>query len=217
VREYNIRKRLKQFVSEKILAEMVKSGKNITPRYQKASVVFVDIRGFSRFSKNMRPQDVSHLLSMSFFHPLDNIIHEFNGTLDKHIGDGIMGVYGAPVAGEDDAVRAVLRALRMKEEMIRINGGFAEKDRHIAIGIGISTGEVLAGIFGSNRKKEYTVYGETVNLAARLERLARPGEILICQETFHNVEGMVRTERIGQPHIPGIEREMNVYSVTGKK
>lgn len=216
VRECNIRKRLKQFVSEKILMEMVRSGKTIEPRYQKASVVFVDIRGFSRFSKKMRPQEVSRLLSSNFFHPLDNIIHEHNGTLDKHIGDGIMGVFGAPVPGEDDAARAVLSAVRMREEMAAINRSLSEKDRHIAIGIGISTGEVLAGVFGSNRKKEYTVYGETVNLAARLERLARPDEILVCQDTFGETRDMVRTERVGRLHIAGIENEMDIYRVTGR-
>lgn len=216
VREYNIRKRLKQFVSEKILAEMVRNGKTIEPRHQKASIVFVDIRGFSRFSRKMSPQDISHLLSSNFFCPLDNIIHEYNGTLDKHIGDGIMGIYGAPVSAEDDAMRAVLSAVRMREEMSRINQNLTETDKHISIGIGIGTGEVMAGIFGSNRKKEYTVYGQTVNLAARLEHLARMNEILICHRTFKEVEGRVRTEQVGKLHIRGIDSEMNIYSVVGR-
>jgi len=216
VREYNIRKRLKQFVSEKILMEMVKSGKTVEPRYQKASVVFVDIRGFSRFSKKMRPQEVYRMLSANFFHPLDNIIHEHNGTLDKHIGDGIMGIFGAPVSGGDDAARAVMSAVRMREEMEEINKKLVEKDRQIAIGIGISTGEVLAGVFGSSRKKEYTVYGEAVNLAARLERLARPDEILICQETFQETRDLFRTEGVGRLHIPGIDKEMEIYRVIEK-
>ncbi len=215
VREYNIRKRLKQFVSEKILSEIVKKGKTIAPRHQKASIVFIDIRGFSRFSEKMSPQEVSRLLCSNYFYPLDNIIHEYNGTLDKHIGDGIMGIYGAPVLGENDAAKAVLSAIRMREEMTRINQSVVETHKHIAIGIGISTGEVMAGIFGSNRKKEYTVYGQTVNLAARLERLAREDEILICHQTFQEVEGMVRAEQIGMLNIRGIDREMNIYRVIG--
>jgi len=213
VREYNVRRRLKQFVSEKILAEMIRSGRNIAPKYQKASVVFIDIRGFSRFSGKMSAQDMSDLISSNFFYPLDNIIHEHDGTLDKHIGDGIMGVYGAPVAAEDDAVRAVLSALRIQEELARINRNMAERDRHIAVGIGISTGEIMAGIFGSNRKKEYTVYGRTVNLAARLERLARADEILICQDTFQDVKDRVRTKKVCRLNVRGMERAIPIYRV----
>jgi adenylate cyclase len=195
---------------------MIRSGRTIAPKYQKASVVFIDIRGFSRFSGKMSARDMSDLLSSNFFYPLDNIIHEYNGTLDKHIGDGIMGVYGAPVAAGDDTVRAVLSALRMKEEMARINRNVEERERRIAIGIGISTGEIMAGIFGSNRKKEYTVYGQTVNLAARLERLAQAGEILICPDTFKDVSDLVRTEQVGRLTVKGIEKEITIHKVIEK-
>ena len=215
IREYNLRKRLKQFVSEKVLAEMVKNGRSIVPRSQLVSIVFVDIRGFSRLYEKLSPEEVSRLLSYSYFSPLDNIIHEYNGTLDKHIGDGIMGVFGAPVSYGDDAERAVLSAVRMRDEMIKTGDGVSFDGQSLSVGIGVSTGEAIAGIFGSNRKKEYTVYGFTVNLAARLERLAGPNEILICPETFQRVRGIVRAEKVESVSIRGVDRKTDVYRVKG--
>jgi adenylate cyclase len=216
VREYNLKKRLKQFVSEQILMELQQKGRSILPRRQKVSVLFSDIRGFSKIAETMRPEALSDMLNSRYFSPLDDIISEFNGTLDKHIGDSIMGIFGAPVSYEDDAARAVMGALKMREEMGRINKKLGASERKISIGIGISTGEVMAGIFGSPRKKEYTVLGSTVNLASRLERLAKPEQILICEETYRQVREHVRVEKIDVPPIKGIERRFDVYSVLGQ-
>ena len=215
VREYNLKKRLKQFVSEQILTELQREGKNILPRRQKVSVLFSDIRGFSKIAETMTPEALSDMLNSRYFSPLDNVIFEFNGTLDKHIGDSIMGVFGAPVAYEDDAARAVLGALKMREEIRRINEMQGASGRKIEIGIGISTGEVMAGIFGSSRKKEYTVFGPPVNLASRLERLAGADQILICEETCRHIQHLARVEKINVPPIKGIERRFDVYSVLG--
>ena len=216
VRECSVRKRLKQFVSERVLAEMVKNGTSMAPKSQKVSILFTDIRGFSRLSEKMSPQDVSRLLSAHYFSPLDDIIHDFDGTLDKHIGDGIMGIFGAPVAYGDDALRAVCSAIRMRDEMIRMNVDPSRKGVRLSIGIGISTGEAMVGIFGSNRKKEYTVYGTTVNLASRLEKLARPNEILICRETYRDVRDDVRADKLGPLDIKGMDGDMDVFSVQGR-
>lgn len=216
VRQSNMQKRLKQFVSEKVFAEMIKSRRDVAPRKQKASIVFVDIRGFSGLSEKMDPQEVFHLLSSRYFSPLDNIIHEYNGTLDKHIGDGIMGVFGAPVTYEDDALRAVCCAIRMRDEIAAMNQQAPNERSPFSIGIGIGTGEVMAGVFGSNRRKEYTVYGKTVNLASRLERLAAPGQILICHQTFQEVRDAVRAERIGLIALKGMDKDREVYRVMGK-
>jgi adenylate cyclase len=195
------------------LKEIIYNGRGITPRNQQVSIVFIDIRGFSRLSEKLSPQEVSHLLCQNYFSPLDNIIHDFDGTLDKHIGDGIMGIFGAPVCREDDAVRAVFSAVKMRQEMIGINNKLMQKDKSISIGIGISTGEAMVGIFGSNRKKEYTGYGFTVNLAARLERLAGSNQILICDQTYRQVKGLVDAVKIEPVSIRGIEKKVELYSV----
>jgi adenylate cyclase len=176
------------------------------------SVIFSDIRGFSAMAETMEPEDLGDMLNHRYFSPLDKIIFEFNGTLDKHIGDNIMGVFGAPVTYEDDAIRAVMSALQMREAM-KIMNEKAGAGRQIGIGIGISTGEAMAGIFGSSRKKEYTVFGPPVNLASRLEGLAKVNQILICEDTYRLVQQRVRAEIVALPPIKGIERRLGVYSV----
>ncbi len=215
VREYNLKKRLKQFVSEQILKELQRGAKNILPRRQMASVLFTDIRGFSKLAETMEPEALSIMLNERYFSPLDNIIFEFDGTLDKHIGDSIMGVFGAPVASEDDALRAVLGALKMREAMKKLNDKEGGSNIKLSIGIGISTGEVMAGIFGSLRKKEYTVFGPPVNIASRLERMAEADQILICSETYRQVQDRIRAEKIDVPPLKGMERRLDVYSVQG--
>jgi class 3 adenylate cyclase len=217
VREYNIKKRLKQFVSEQVLTELQRSGTALLPKRVNVSVLFTDIRGFTSLSERLNPSELSDLLNLHYFSPLDNIIFRHNGTLDKHIGDSIMGIFGAPVGGEDDAGRAVQAALAIREEIAGINEKISDAERRIAIGIGIATGDVMAGIFGSPRKKEYTVLGATVNLASRLENLARANQILICGKTARLVENLVRMEKIPSPFIRGLDRPPDVFSVLGKR
>jgi class 3 adenylate cyclase len=217
VREYNVKKRLKQFVSEQIITELQRDRHMLAPRNLFTSVMFIDIRGFSRLSETLTPDELSDMLNFQFFTPLDNIIYEFNGTLDKHIGDSIMGIFGAPVSYDDDAVRAVSSALRIMEEMKTINDKIDQKGRKISVGIGIGTGEVKAGIFGSSRKKEYTILGLPVIVAARLEQIAGPGQILICDETYQRVRDIVHAEKVEFKSIKGIEKKFDFYNVLGKK
>jgi adenylate cyclase len=217
VREYNVKKRLKQFVSEQIITEMQRDRRTMAPRNLTASVLFIDIRGFSGLSESMTPDELSEMLNVHYFSPLDNIIFEFNGTLDKHIGDSIMGIFGAPITYGDDALRAVSSALSMMDEMKTINEKLEQKGRKISVGIGICTGEVIAGIFGSSRKKEYTIFGLPVVVAARLEQVARPGQILICDETYQKVQDFVHAEKVELKSIKGIEKKFDFYRVLGKK
>jgi adenylate cyclase len=214
VREYSIKKRLKQFVSEQVLTELQKKGgKSLLPKRINVSVLFTDIRGFTSLSESLNPSELSELLNRYYFTPLDDIIFRRSGTLDKHIGDGIMGIFGAPIGGEDDAVRAVLAALDVRSEMEEINKAITDAKLIISVGIGIATGEVMAGIFGSPRKKEYTVFGAPVNLAARLEDLARANQIFICGETARLVQNLVRMEKIPSPVIRGLTRPLDVFNV----
>jgi adenylate cyclase len=213
----SIKKRLKQFVSEQVLIELQRSGTALIPKRLRVSILFTDIRGFTNLSQRLNPAELSELLNCHYFSPLDNIIFRHNGTLDKHIGDSIMGIFGAPVGGGDDAFRAVEAALAIRDEIVVINGNISDAERKIAVGIGIATGEVMAGIFGSPRKKEYTVFGTPVNLASRLENLARANEILICGETALLVGNFVNMEKIPSPVIRGLARPPDVFSVLGKK
>jgi adenylate cyclase len=217
VREYGIKKRLKQFVPEQVLAEIQKNGTTLLPKRLNVRVLFTDIRGFTRLAETLNPSELSELLNRYYFTPLDEIIFRHDGTLDKHIGDSIMGIFGAPVGGDDDAIRAVLAALDIREEIARINRNMPGTGLRISVGIGIASGEVMVGIFGSQRKKEYTAFGTPVNLSSRLEDLALADQILICGETARLVENLVRMEKIPSQSIRGMARLPDVFNVLGEK
>lgn len=217
VKEYHIKKRLKQFVAESVLVELQKDRHYIEPKRQVVSVLFVDIRDFSRLVAQMSPGDLSDMLNHHYFTPLDTIIHECRGTLDKHIGDGIMAIFGAPRQGDDDPLQSVLCAIRLQEEMKKVNDILLPTGQKLSIGIGISTGEVMAGIFGSSKKKEYTVFGRPVNLAARLEHLAREDQIMICEETYRHVADRIEADEIKALEVKGMEGKIQAYAVIGEK
>jgi adenylate cyclase len=215
IREFVIKKRLKQFVSEQVLQEMQRTGKKLTPRKQIISVLFTDIRGFSEMTGKMSAQAIATLLNTYYFLPLDRIVFDYNGTLDKHIGDSIMAIFGAPLSYKDDAFRAVSCAVKMRETMTGINKMLSQKNTRIPIGIGIATGEVMVGMFGSPIKKEYTVLGTPVNLAARLERIANEDQILICDDTFRIIGNAFKTQMIDRVSLKGIEGGKSIFDVIG--
>lgn len=217
VREYNVKKRLKQFVSEPVLEALQRDMGSMAPRKCTVSVLFTDIRGFSALTERLSPLELSELLNRNYFSPFDDIIFLNNGTLDKHIGDGIMGIYGAPISYGNDAERAILTALSMKEEILRINEGLAESGIRIEVGYGIATGEVMVGIFGSHRKKEYTALGPTVNIAARLEGLAGADQILVCEQTYERVRDVAEAEKIDTRALKGMTRKIDIYAINGHR
>ena len=217
VKEYNIKKRLKQFVSEPVLNELQRDVADMYPKKQTISVMFTDIRGFTGMAEGMNPRDLSELINHHYFSPLDQIIYDYRGTLDKHIGDGIMGIFGAPKAEADDAERAVLAALKMREEMAAINTRLSKEGKKIGVGIGISTGEAMVGIFGSAKKKEYTAFGLPVNVASRLEHLALEGQILICERTYELVRELVTVEPMGSFALKGMQRRVDIFNIIGIK
>ncbi len=218
IREYFLKKHLKQFVSSQILQELQTDPKSVRPRKQKATILFTDIRGFSSISEKTDPQILAVFLNRYYFSPLGDIVFQYNGTLDKHIGDSIMVIYGAPVSYDDDALRAVLTALEMQKRMAQMSvslGSFSLQS--IPTGIGISTGEVVVGMFGSARKKEYTVIGSEVNIAARLEKIAKKGQILITENTYQEVRHEIIAEKLDIVNVRGIEKEIGIYNVLGVK
>jgi len=213
IKEFLIKKRLKQFVPTQVLNELQQFNKNLAPRSQRVSILFSDIRGFTKISEDLTPHELSDLLNFNYFHPLDNIIFTHGGTLDKHIGDSIMGIFGAPITRDDCARRAVACAIDMRSKITDINNDKYNKSLKIPVGFGISTGESMVGIFGSTIRKEYTALGRTVNLAARLERIALADQILICSDTYESVKEFYMTEKIDNVHIRGMGGERSLYSV----
>ena len=150
---------------------------------QKITVLFADIRGFTSISEKENPEKVVGLLN-KFFSAMTDIIFENHGTLDKYIGDGLMALFGAPTASEEDALNSVKAAVTMQKKLSEINPEFrADGLPEISMGIGLHTGVATIGYIGSDRRSEYTAIGDTVNLAARLQSNAGGGEILMSDAT----------------------------------
>jgi adenylate cyclase len=150
---------------------------------QKITVLFADIRGFTAISEKENPEKVVGLLNR-FFSAMTDVIFENGGTLDKYIGDGLMALFGAPTASEEDALNSVKAAVTMQKKLAEINPEFrAEGLPEISMGIGLHTGVATIGYIGSDRRSEYTAIGDTVNLAARLQSNAGGGEILMSDAT----------------------------------
>ncbi len=213
IKEFHVKKRLKQFVPYQVLDELQKFSENLAPRHQKVTILFTDIRGFSKMAETLTPLELSELLNLHYFFPLDNIIFKHNGTLDKHIGDSIMGIFGAPLTQDDDAKRAVACAIEMRNKVADVNEGMRIKNMKIPVGFGISTGDSMVGIFGSAIRKEYTALGRPVNVAARLERIALEDQILICSKTYETVKDFFKVEKIDHINLKGMEGEKSIYNV----
>jgi len=150
---------------------------------QVITILFADIRGFTRISEHAPPEKIVNLLNR-YFSAMTDIIFAHGGTLDKYLGDGLMALFGAPTATPDDASNALNAAVAMQRRLLGINRelrdeGFPE----IGVGMGLHTGEVIVGYIGSDRRSEYTAIGDTVNTSSRLESNALGGEILISDAT----------------------------------
>ncbi|MCX7982032.1 MAG: response regulator [Syntrophales bacterium] len=215
VKECNLRKRLSQFVSEPILQILLGEGVTIRANVRTVTVMFVDIRNFSLMTEAIKAEELPYFLDRYYFTPLDEIVHRYNGTLDKHIGDGIMAVFGAPMSTEEDALNAVRCALSMQKEISEINSLLMNTAKRIGIGIGIATGAVTAGIFGSRKKKEYTVFGPPVNLASHLQEAAGEGEIFVCKETYQSIKDYLTAEKVNLPLTKKRMREVEAYRILG--
>lgn len=214
IREIALKKRLQQFVPIEIY-EKIKNIRNpLQPKKQQATILFTDIRGFTSISQNVPPDTLAQYLNEHYFSPLGEIAFKHNGTVDKHIGDSIMIIYGAPVIRDDDPVRAVEAAIAMQKAIQEHNTNLTfGTGIELNMGIGICTGEVVTGIFGSLRKKEYTAIGTPVNIAARLEKLAGNKEILISESTYQKTKGSIPAEAMEPIFIKGIEDPVTIYKV----
>lgn len=214
--EERMRSRLERYHSPQII-EMILKGSQETkenimePKDLTATIFFTDIIGFTPLSEQMPPREINLLLNQ-FFSRMTDIIFKYDGTLDKYIGDCIMAVFGAPMEKKDDPERAILAALEMKRELRAIMKK-TEPERKFDIRIGINTGRVVAGNIGSPNRMEYTVIGDPVNIASRLESIAQPNQILIGEETYRHVKRKFKIKKVGPKKIKGRAAEIMVYEV----
>jgi adenylate cyclase len=217
VDEEKKRERLGRFLSpevtKRILATDESQGAALgAPEVKEVSVLFADIVGFTTMSEAMSPASVALLLN-DYLSRMTDVIFKYEGTLDKYIGDAIMAVFGAPLDMADHAVRAIRSALEMQERLAEFNADRKEGPQ-LNIRIGINTGKAVAGEIGSVNKKEYTVLGDTVNTASRLESsVAKPGMIVIGENTYEAVKDLFDCRPLGKATLKGKANEVSVFEV----
>ncbi len=186
----------------KVAKEMMRGGgANLGGELRTVTVLFCDIRGFAKLTAGMPPAEVISLLN-EHMTALTKVVHEHDGVVDKFVGDLIMAVFGAPLSTDKDAHNAARCAIRMVQERDRLN---QSTDRVIRMGVGMATGEVVAGCMGSSYRLNYTVLGERVNLASRLCGAAGPMEIVIDDNTRKALGQMARVEDMGTVTLKGFD------------
>ena len=219
IREEEIlRSRLERFLSPQV-AEMIVTGSQETidnvmePTELTATIVFTDIIAFTRLAEQIPPRETNMILNQ-YFSMVTDIIFRHDGTLDKYIGDGLMAVFGAPMERQDDAERAILAAKEIREKLAAMMAKKESHTRKFDIRIGINTGRVVAGNIGSPRRMDYTVIGDPVNIASRLESIAKANQILIGEETYKAIKNRFEIRKIGLQKVKGKSAEIMVYEVT---
>jgi len=211
----NLRHALSRYVSHQLVDDILSNPDEIKlgGERRKVTVLFADIRGFTSMSEKMKPEDVVDLLN-TYLSGLTNIVFKYEGTLDKYIGDCVMAVFGAPIYHYNDTERAVISALDMQKYVEAINVK-REKNglQKVDIGIGINTGYVISGNLGSLDRMDYTVIGDIVNTASRLEGFAKGNQILATKEVYDEVKYLVEARLLSPLIVKGKENQVAVYEI----
>ncbi|MGO8868566.1 MAG: adenylate/guanylate cyclase domain-containing protein, partial [Alphaproteobacteria bacterium] len=200
----------------KHLAEKILTSRTALEGERKqVTVLFADLKGSMELFADRDPEEVRKLIDPVIDHMME-AVHRFEGTVNHVLGDGIMALFGAPLAHEDHAVRACYAALRMQENIKRYAEGVRRSEGIlIQIRVGLNSGEVVVRSIGSDLRMDYTVVGQTTNVAARMEQMAVPGSILISSDTLTLAEGYVQVKPLGPLKVKGLEFPLEVFEVTG--
>src|SRR5215467_4143955 len=200
----------------KHLAEKILTSKSALEGERKqVTVLFADLKGSMELLADRDPEEARKILD-AVLERMMEAVHRYEGTVNQVMGDGIMALFGAPVAHEDHAARACYAALRMQDSVKR----YAHEVRHtlgvnIQIRVGLNSGEVVVRAIGSDLRMDYTAVGQSTHLAARMEQLAAPGTIVVTPSTLALVEGLVAVTSLGKVPIKGLAAPLEVFEVTG--
>jgi class 3 adenylate cyclase/tetratricopeptide (TPR) repeat protein len=205
-----IQKYLPRGLTEKILAQRDR----IEGERKQVTVMFCDMEGFTPLVEKLGPEEAYALLD-KVLEILIHKVHDYEGTVNKMTGDGIMALFGAPIALEDAPQRAIRSAHAIHGEMVKFSDKLKQEKGLLPIKmrIGINTGPVVIGTLGNDLRVEFTAVGDTVNLASRMERLAEPGATYVTEDTFRLTEGLFRFEALGEKQVKGKEAPLKVYRV----
>lgn len=206
---------LNKVVSRDVAEELLRGSLRLGGENRRVTVLFADIRGFSALTEGMEPQRVIALLNESM-QLLSDAVDAEGGVVDKYVGDEIMAVFGAPVAQDDDARRALRAARRMQDAVGELNARRAARgEAPIGLGVGVNTGVVVAGNMGSKERLNYTVLGDAVNLAARLCSGAEAGQVLATRASVEAAGPGIRATTLGARAFKGFTSDVEVLAVEG--
>ncbi len=207
---------LNKVVSKEIAEETLKGNVELGGEQRKVTVLFADIRNFTQITERMPPKDVIDLVNLCMT-KVSSVIDSHAGVIDKYIGDEVMALFGAPIEKGDGALQAVQCGIEILECLKEWNQERCEKGLpQIEMGIGVHTGEMVAGNMGAENRLNYTVLGANVNLAARLCQQAKPQEMLISEVTLEEpgVKGRIKVSPVQRVELKGFKQRISVYSVT---
>src|SRR5215831_3854095 len=198
-----------QYLAEKILT----SRSVLEGERKQVTVLFADLKGSTELIADLDPEAARQLLDPTLHHMID-AVHRYEGTVNQVLGDGIMALFGAPVAHEDHAVRACYAALAMQAAMRR----YAEEVQRtkgvpLQMRVGLNAGEVVVRAIGSDLRMDYSAVGQTTHLAARMEQMAMPGSMLITRAVLELVEGYVQVRPLGPVPVRGLDAPVEVFEL----
>jgi len=206
-----IQRYLPKGITEKILSQRNK----IEGERKQVTVMFCDMKGFTSLVESLGPEEAYSIMDQ-VYEILIHKVHDYEGTVNEMTGDGIMALFGAPIALEDAPQRAIRSSLAIHREMARFNDTMRQEKRAIPqlkMRIGINTGPVVVGTLGNDLRVEFKAVGDTVNLASRMEGLAEPGTTYVSDDTFKLTEGLFRFEAMGKKIVKGKKEPVKVYHV----
>jgi len=214
--EEKLRNRLERFHSPQIIEMILKKSQDsieniMEPKDLTSTILFTDIVGFTGISEKMSPREINIILN-KHFSQLTDIIFKYGGTLDKFLGDGLMAIFGTPIEKKEDAENAVKAALEIRQKFAEVIKKTSPEIK-FDIRVGINTGRVVAGNIGSPKRMDYTVIGDAVNIAKRIESSAKPDQILIGLETYKCVKNKFNLKKVGPKKLKGRKAETMIYEV----
>ena len=205
-----------RYVSQQVMDSVLTSdsGGVLRGNRRRISVLFSDIRGFSKISEHLAPERVVELLNQ-YFELMVEVVFRNQGTLDKFMGDGLMAIFGAPENDPYQEEHALKAAIEMQQELAKLQVGWAAEGIHIRIGVGIHSGPAIVGTIGSSRRMEYTAIGDTVNVASRLQNATKElgANILISEHTYYGAKGAFPFRNMGTITVRGREEPLTVYAL----
>ena len=208
--------RLKRFLSPQLAELVVSSGDDsfLQSHRREITVVFCDLRGFTSFAETVEPEDLMAVLG-EYHAALGDLVHRFDGTLERFTGDGLMVIFNDPMDCPDAPERAVRMALAMRGRVAQLAEGWSRRGYDLDFGVGISQGHATLGRIGFEGRSDYTAIGSVTNLAARLCAEAQPRQILISQRVYAAIEDIVVADSVGELALRGFSRPAKAYNVVG--